>query len=107
MARYAVSTLSARWFGNTFPLGTFLVNITGSFLLGLLLTLFAGQMPVSDATRLALAVGFLGAYTTFSTFMYETNSLFANGSALKAILNLAGSLIVGLLAVRLGIMMAR
>jgi CrcB protein len=76
-----------------FPLATFIINITGSLFL--------------VNTRLAIAVGFVGAYTTFSTFMYESNLLIDEKAWLEATANLVGSLIVGLLAVRVGMMLAR
>jgi len=90
------------FYRNWFPLGTFVINITGSFALGCFIT-FAGQrVNISETTRLAVAVGFLGAYTTFSTFMAETDSLFQNNS-LKAFAYLLASIVVGLLAVKAGI----
>ena len=107
MARYAVATLCARFFGTAFPIGTFVINISGSFFLGWFLTMIGGRIPVSDTTRLAIAVGFTGAYTTFSTYMYESNALLGDGSGLKAIFNLLGSLMVGLLAVRFGMVVAQ
>src|SRR5437867_8124037 len=71
----------ARWVGSfvegRFPLGTFLINVSGSFLLGMLGALVSQRLvPNADALRLALGVGFLGAFTTFSTFEYETLALF-------------------------------
>src|SRR5689334_2486390 len=103
VARLAVSTVSARLFGTAFPIGTFIINITGSLFLGWFLAVIGGRMMVSDTTRLAVAVGFVGAYTTFSTYMYESNQLIADGAHIKAMANLIGSVIVGLLAVRVGI----
>jgi fluoride exporter len=104
--------LIARWLGalieTRFPLATFVINITGSFLLGAIGTL-AGErvFPDSDAVRLALGVGFLGAYTTFSTFEFETHALFDDGEWLAATTNMFASLFIGLLAVRAGIVAAR
>ena len=107
-ARFVV----ARWVGafveTRFPLGTFVINISGSFVLGMLGTVVAQKaFPNSDSVRLALGVGFLGAYTTFSTFEYETHALFEDGSWLAAIMNMVASLLVGLMAVRAGSMLAR
>jgi fluoride exporter len=103
--RYVVATLVSR-FNFRFPLGTFIINITGSMFLGWFLT-FITRHSVSDTTRLAIGVGFVGAYTTFSTYMWESNKLLEEGAGYLAMLNIIGSLVVGLLAVRLGIMMAR
>jgi CrcB protein len=89
-----------------FPLGTFLINITGSLFLGWFLT-YISRHTVSDTTRLAIGVGFVGAYTTFSTFMYESNKLADEGAGFEALIYISGSLILGIVAVRLGMMMAR
>jgi CrcB protein len=102
-ARY----LLARWVGilveARFPLGTFLINVGGSFLLGLLGSLIVQKaLPNADALRLALGVGFLGAFTTFSTFEFETNALFEDALWLTALANVFLSLFLGLVAVRLG-----
>ena len=108
IARFLVARASASWFGVGFPYGTFIVNITGSFLLGLVATIAALKvLPWPEPLRLAIAVGFLGAYTTFSTFSYESNSLLEDGELLRAMLNVLGSLLAGLIAIRLGILVAR
>lgn len=106
MFRYFVATTCERFFGTAFPIGTFIINISGSFILGWFLTSIGNRVPVSDTTRLAVAVGFLGAYTTFSTFMYESNSLIEGGSGIKAMFNLLASLVLGLIAIRLGMAIA-
>jgi fluoride exporter len=107
-ARY----LSARWVdaavGGRFPLGTFLINVSGSFLLGLLGALLAARIvPHSDSLRLALGVGFLGAFTTFSTFEFETHALLEDGIWWTAAANIVLSVAVGLIAVRAGIVLAK
>ena len=95
-------------FETRFPLGTFIINISGSFLLGVLGTIVAQKvLPTSEAMRLALGVGFLGAFTTFSTFEFETHALFDDGSWLTATTNMFASLFVGLVAVRAGIVLAK
>ena len=98
----SVSSTCGWLFGTAFPYGTFLINITGSLFLGWFLTVIQDRLSVSDTMRLAIAVGFVGAYTTFSTFAYESNSLLEDGAGIKATVNLLGSLIAGLIAVRLG-----
>jgi CrcB protein len=107
-ARYII----ARWVGETidarFPLGTFLINVGGSFLLGFLGAVIATRaLPHADSLRLALGVGFCGGFTTFSTFEYETHALFEDGAWLPAVTNMFLSLFAGLLAVRLGVVAAK
>jgi CrcB protein len=107
-ARYVL----ARWVGGVadgrFPLATFLINVGGSFILGLLGGLLAQRaVPHADALRLALGVGFCGGFTTFSTFELETHALLEDGVWLTAILNMGLSLVAGLVAVRFGLVAAR
>jgi len=102
----------ARWTGaaieTRFPLGTFVINVSGSFLLGIIGTIVARKLLAnSDEMRLALGIGFLGAFTTFSTFEFETHALFEDGEWLTALTNIFLSLFLGLLAVRAGIVLAR
>ena len=107
-ARY----LSARWvdaaIGGRFPLGTFLINVSGSFLLGLLGGVLASRIvPSADSLRLALGVGCLGAFTTFSTFEFETHALLEDGIWWSAVANIVLSVVVGLMAVRAGVVLAK
>jgi fluoride exporter len=102
----------ARWVGGMmdarFPLGTFLINVSGSFVLGLIGGLIAQRaIPNADAVRLALGVGFCGGFTTFSTFEFETHALLEDGVWLTAVMNIVLSLLAGLVAVRLGLVAAR
>ncbi len=107
-ARFVVARFVGALFETKFPLGTFIINVSGSFLLGVLGTLVAQKvMPNSESMRLALGVGFLGGYTTFSTFEFETHALFDDGSWVIATANIVASLFVGLLAVRAGIVAAK
>jgi fluoride exporter len=103
--RYVVATQIGR-LNYRFPLGTLVINISGSIFLGWFLT-YVGKHQVSDVTRLAIGVGFVGAYTTFSTFMYESNRLADDGAGFEAIMNIVASLILGILGVRLGMLLAR
>jgi len=105
LARYFVA-LAFKPLNLRFPLSTLLINLTGSLFLGWFLTYITGR-NVSDTTRLAIGVGFVGAYTTFSTYMFESNKLLEDGAGIEAALNIVGSVILGLLAVRLGIWLAR
>jgi CrcB protein len=107
-ARYVTAKWVGTWVDARFPLGTFLINMGGSFLLGLLGGLLAAKLvPRGDDVRLALGVGFLGAFTTFSTFEFETHALFEDGVWLTALTNIFLSLFLGLLAVRAGLVVAK
>ena len=104
--------IMGRWVGGMvdgrFPLGTFLINVSGSFALGLIGGLVAQRaVPNADAVRLALGVGFCGGFTTFSTFEFETHALLEDGIWVTAVANMALSLVAGLVAVRLGLVAAR
>ena len=103
VARLFVGSMCGKFFGNDFPIGTFIINITGSLFLGWFIAFFKQHARISDTMFLAIAVGFVGAYTTFSTFMAESNSMLTTGATAKAVTYLIGSLVIGLLAVRLGI----
>jgi CrcB protein len=107
-ARFVLARGVGALFETRFPLGTFVINISGSFLLGILGAVIEQRvMPNSEAMRLALGVGFLGAFTTFSTFEFETHALFEDGSWLTATTNIVASLLLGLFAVRAGIVVAK
>ena len=103
-ARFILSRFVGNLATVRFPLGTFVINISGSFLLGVLATLVTQRVTAhGDQLRLALGVGVLGAFTTFSTFEFETHALIEDGSWMTAFANMFLSLFLGLLAVRLGI----
>jgi len=101
--RFFIASVCGTIFRTTFPVGTFVINISGSLFLGWFLAFARNRIVVPDTVRLGIAVGFVGAYTTFSTFMYESNALLESGSSIKAMGNLIGSLVIGLIAVRFGI----
>ena len=105
-ARYALERIIHVAPG-TFPWSTFTVNVTGCFVLGALLTLIVERWPPSRYVRAFAVVGFLGAYTTFSTYTVEAAMLTKDGHALVALAYVVASLVVGLLAVFAGIIMAR
>ena len=96
----------ARTFDN-FPLPTFLINVVGSFLIGFLLILLSDRFVVSENWRLAVIVGFLGAFTTFSTFEIEIYGLASERAHMTALLYLLLSIVVGFIAVVAGVRIAR
>ena len=107
LARYAVDGwISERSVGG-FPWGTFVVNVTGALLLGFLFTVLTERFRVSPWLRSTLTIGFLGAYTTFSTFTLETFRLMEDGAYVLATANAVGSLTAGLLAVYAGVVLGR
>jgi fluoride exporter len=108
IARYLVTVLLRRLLGPGFPYGTFFVNVSGSFLLGFLVAALGHQvLPRSSDLRLALGVGFLGAYTTFSTLELECASLLEEGAWGLAAVNVLGSLLLGFCGLRLGLLLGR
>lgn len=107
ISRFIVSTWVADRLGSALPYGTFAVNLTGSLLLGFVLTLSTERVGVLPEIRPLIAVGFIGAYTTFSTYSYETMQLLLAGNLWSGAANLGVSTAAGLLAVLAGIALAR
>jgi CrcB protein len=106
-ARFWIADWVAQKWGTSFPYGTVLINLSGSFLIGLFLTLATERFLVDPRLRLLVAVGFLGAYTTFSTFSFESFSLLYRGQWLLGILNTLGSTLIGIVAVGLGVYLGK
>lgn len=105
-ARYWLATWMSGWAGDRFPWATFLINVSGSFAIGLMATILARCNP-SHPARLFFLVGFLGGYTTFSTFAFEGHVLFERGQTGRALGYVGGSVAAGFLAVLLGIALGR
>ena len=106
-ARYLLSNWAAQKWGAAFPYGTFLINLSGCLLIGFFLSLTAERVPVDPRWRLFFAVGFLGAYTTFSTYTYDSLMLLERGQWLPGMINLLGSTVLGLAAVMLGVFLGK
>lgn len=114
LARWGVAVGAARLFGTAFPWGTLIINLSGSLFLGWFMTVLSERLPAGgggwlrpDDLRLMVAVGFTGAFTTFSTFEFESLGLFRDGNSLAGLAYLIGSVSLGLIAVYLGIALAR
>jgi CrcB protein len=106
-SRFAVTLLIGTVWRRDFPLATFLINISGSFVLGFFATLAAERVAIDPLWRLLVATGFVGAYTTFSTFEYETQRLTEVGALGWGALNVLSSVAAGYVAVQLGVALAR
>ena len=106
LTRYLFGTAIMNRLGPRFPAGTLVINVTGSFLIGLLMTLLTERLQPHPNWRLLLVVGFLGGYTTFSSFEWETLSLVKDGGRWLGLFNIIGSVLFGYAAVWLGSIMA-
>jgi fluoride exporter len=95
VARYWVGAYVGQRMGTRFPYGTFLINITGSFLIGFVMTVLTEKTSLSPNWRYLIPIGFIGGYTTFSTFEYETLRAVQDGQFTAGILNVVLSVIVG------------
>jgi CrcB protein len=105
--RYLVALWTAKRFGTGFPWGTLVVNIVGSFAIAFVLELSTRVANFPPNLRLALATGFLGGMTTYSSFNFETTALVTGGNAMRGLLNIGVTLIGCLLAGFLGLLLAR
>ncbi|NJD55730.1 MAG: fluoride efflux transporter CrcB [Nitrospirae bacterium] len=101
-ARFVIGLWIGQKWGRIFPLGTFIINVSGSFFIGFLMVLFTERFMLNPQWRMFFVIGFLGAYTTFSTFEYETGALLRDSEWLMAALNVVLSVIVGFAALKLG-----
>ena len=102
VSRFVLATWIGQRWGRSFPLGTFTVNISGSFLIGFLMTLMAELFTENPQWRLFLVIGGLGGYTTFSSLQYETGKLVVDGELWYAALNMVLRVAVGFMALKLG-----
>jgi CrcB protein len=107
IARYQVTAAIQSRIPLGFPLGTFLVNVSGCLAMGIVGTLLADRLALNPNWRFAVPIGFIGAYTTFSTFEFETFRAVNDGSWLVGGLNVVVSVVVGYMALWLGVVLAR
>jgi CrcB protein len=106
IARYAVATYIGGRYGVRFPYGTFVINMSGCLLVGFVVALLA-RTTASQYWRYFIPIGFIGAYTTFSTFEYETLRAVQDGQVATGLLNVALSVVVGFVAVWVGAAIGR
>jgi len=107
IARFWLGAFIGSKMGIRFPYGTFVINITGSFLIGLILTILTERSHLSPNWRYLIPVGFIGGYTTFSTFEFETLQAMQDGQIMIGLLNAGLSVVAGFIAVWLGVMLGR
>ena len=107
LSRYIVAGATQRLAGGSFPLGTFVVNALGCLLFGLLWGLMEDRAAIGPQTRVMVLTGFMGAFTTFSTFAFESASLLRTGQWAYAFINIIGQNVLGLTCLFVGLMLAR
>ncbi|MBN2076432.1 MAG: fluoride efflux transporter CrcB [Dehalococcoidales bacterium] len=107
LGRYFITGLAHRLFGAGFPYGTLIVNVLGSFLIGLVMQASMSTDLVPPSWRLALTLGFLGAFTTFSAFSYETLGYLEDGAWLLAGVNILANVLPAIIAVFFGVLLGR
>ena len=105
--RFGVSRLAPRIFGDQFPYGTLVVNILGCLAIGFVMELSTSSDSLPKWLRTAITVGFLGAFTTFSAFGYETLQLIRQGSIWSAAISVTANLVAGIIAVGIGLLICR
>jgi len=106
LARYVAGVWIMQKYGGRFPLGTFVINVTGSLFIGVLMTLLTERFHPHPYWRLFLVVGILGGYTTFSSFEYEAYQAVRDGAAWIGMLYMTGSVVIGYFGVWLGALLA-
>lgn len=106
IARHAVNMAAVRWAAHGWPIGTFVINILGSFLMGAIAGTFVKHMGLPQELRLFLATGVVGGFTTFSTYALEIVLLLGRGATLVAVAYALGSLVLGAVALVLGMWFA-
>jgi CrcB protein len=106
VSRFVVATLVTRFYKAAFPLGTFLINVSGSFCIGLLMTLFLNRPGIHANWRLFLVTGILGGFTTFSSFEWEALIALRSGAETVSLLYVGLSVILGLAGAWLGLLLA-
>ncbi|MFV2032425.1 MAG: fluoride efflux transporter CrcB [Gammaproteobacteria bacterium] len=107
ISRYWMSNATYSWLGNNFPYGTLMVNVTGSLVMGFLTVLLVQRFNVSEEVRLGLIVGFLGSFTTFSTFALDTIHWYEGGAVIKTLSYILLSVVFSIIGAWAGMMTAR
>jgi fluoride exporter len=106
-ARYWIGGWAADRFGTAFPYGNLIINVFGSFMVGIIITMMTERFIVEPSWRIFIAIGFFGSFTTFSSYTFESLALILSGQWILGIFNLFGSSFLGGLAALLGILLGR
>ncbi len=107
LARFGLGGLVARIYGGTFPAGTFVVNLVGCFLFGLVWPLAEERLLINSEIRTIILVGFVGSFTTFSTLVFETGELLRDSEWTLALVNMGGQIMLGLIGLMAGMAIGR
>jgi CrcB protein len=107
IVRFWLATYIGQRMGTRFPYGTFLINVSGSFLVGVVMTILTERTHLSPTWRYLIPIGFIGGYTTFSTFEYETLRAIQDGQFTIGLLNIVLSVVLGFLMVWTGAMVGK
>jgi fluoride exporter len=107
LCRYYLTRWCTQWFGAGFPFGTFIINLSGALVMGFFATFTMEKAIASPDLRALVAIGFLGSYTTFSTYALDTANLLHSGQWAKSLIYWSGSAVLGVVCLELGSAMAR
>ncbi len=107
LARFGLTGLVFRIYGGSFPFGTFVVNIIGCLVFGFIWPLAEERLLISSELRSIILIGFIGSFTTFSTLVFETGELMRDSEWALALANMGGQVVMGLLALYLGVVIGR
>lgn len=107
LSRYYVTRWCLQWFGSGFPFGTLFINLSGALVMGFFATLTMERAISSPDLRAMVAIGFLGTYTTFSTYALDTTTLLHSGNWIKSLIYWSGSAVLGVICLELGSILAR
>jgi CrcB protein len=107
LSRYYLTVLFSQWLGASFPFGTFFINLSGALLMGFFATLALERVITSPELQLLITTGFLGSYTTFSTYALDTSVLLRGRNRAKALFYWAGSVVLGGICLEIGIALAK
>lgn len=107
LSRYTLTGIVQRFFGTSFPAGTFIVNVLGCFLFGLVWGFLEDRLSISPTARIIILTGFMGAFTTFSTFIFESVNLISAAQWAYTLLNIAGQIVIGIILLAAGLALGK